>query len=137
MIRLRSAAALLAAFILLFSASPASFAEDSVPEIEEIVLDDGTGAVSAETETDAEEEVFTPSHGSPYQEGQGSAYWNTPMDITDEDAVWQMLMEPITVPRRLNLPPVMLVPPITTARMASISKFNPALLESFDMMRLE
>ena len=98
MIRLRSAAALLAAFILLFPASPASFAEDSVPEIEEIVLDDGTGAVSAETETDAEEEeVFTPSHGSPYQEGQGSAYWNTPMDITDEDAVWQMLMEPITV----------------------------------------
>ena len=55
MIRLRSAAALLAAFILLFPASPASFAEDSVPEIEEIVLDDGTGAVSAETETDAEE----------------------------------------------------------------------------------
>ena len=98
MIRFRCAAALFAAILLLFSAVPAAFGEDAAPEIEEIVLDDGDGSVPEEPEVIREqEEVFTPSHGSPYQEGQGSAYWNTPMDIRDEEAVWNMLMEPITV----------------------------------------
>ena len=41
--------------------------------------------------------VFTPSLGSPYTSDIGSAYWTTPMDITDEQAVWDMLMQPITV----------------------------------------
>lgn len=45
-----------------------------------------------------DEDVFTPSHGSPY-EGQDTSlnYWTLPMDITDEAAVWEMLMQPITV----------------------------------------
>jgi len=42
--------------------------------------------------------VFTPSYGSAYpvQSGENS-YWSLPMDITDEQAVWEMLMAPITV----------------------------------------
>lgn len=43
--------------------------------------------------------TFTPSYGSPYEvmEGETANYWNTPMDITDEEAVWAMLSAPITV----------------------------------------
>ena len=43
--------------------------------------------------------IFTPSYGSPYEtiEGEAPNYWNTPMDITDEEAVWAMLSAPITV----------------------------------------
>ena len=33
----------------------------------------------------------------------------------------RMIREPTTVPARLNLPPDILVPPMTTASMASIS----------------
>nr|MBR4280946.1 L,D-transpeptidase [Clostridia bacterium] len=42
---------------------------------------------------------FTPSYGSPYEviEGESANYWNTPMDITDEEAIWAMLSAPITV----------------------------------------
>lgn len=41
---------------------------------------------------------YTPSWGSPYA-GQDTTlnYWTLPMDITDEAAVWEMLMQPITV----------------------------------------
>ena len=46
------------------------------------------------------------------------------------------MIDPTTVPARLNLPPAMFVPPMTTARMASISKLMPKLLESLDMTRL-
>ena len=87
---------------------PAGLAEETeeLPEeiIENVILDD------EETETEAEEETaytepepidqrsFTPSYGSPYatQVG-GSSFWTTPMDITDTETVWKMLMEPITV----------------------------------------
>ncbi len=43
--------------------------------------------------------VFTPSYGSPYAltEKDKGTYWGTPMDITDEEAVWTMLTSPITV----------------------------------------
>lgn len=43
--------------------------------------------------------IFTPSYGSPYEviEGEAPNYWNTPMDITDEAAIWAMLSAPITV----------------------------------------
>ena len=42
--------------------------------------------------------IFTPAHSSPY-EGQDTElnYWHLPMDITDEEAVWQVLMSPVTV----------------------------------------
>ena len=41
---------------------------------------------------------YTPSWGSPYTgTDTGVNFWTLPMDITDEEAVWNMLMEPITV----------------------------------------
>ena len=41
---------------------------------------------------------FTPAYGSPY-EGKDETldYWTLPMDITDEEAVWKVLMQPVTV----------------------------------------
>ena len=41
---------------------------------------------------------YTPSYASPYgwTQDEGS-YWTTPMDITDEEAVWQMLTKAVTV----------------------------------------
>ncbi len=61
---------------------------------------DAADAMSpARTDSDAAEQVvFTPSYGSawPFREGEHS-YWNLPMDITDEQAVWEMLTAPITV----------------------------------------
>ena len=53
--------------------------------------------------TEEEEEteagtVFTPAHTSPY-EGLDTTrnYWTLPMDITDEEAVWNVLISPITI----------------------------------------
>ena len=64
-------------------------------------LDEGTvtetAEESAEDSAEDNETVFTPSYGSAYREDIGSAYWTTPMDISNEQAVWDMLMEPITV----------------------------------------
>ena len=43
-------------------------------------------------------EVFTPAHGSPYEgSDQTFNYWTMPMDITDEEAVWEVLMQPMTI----------------------------------------
>ena len=94
MTRRYRAAALFAALVFLFSAAFA-FAEE---EIEIIIEEEDSiyteAEATQETETSA---VFTPSLGSPYTEDLGSPYWTTPMDITDEEAVWNMLMQPITV----------------------------------------
>ncbi len=38
-----------------------------------------------------------PAHSSPYPQQHENCYWCTPMDIRDEQAVWNMLMAPITV----------------------------------------
>ena len=102
MVRFRSFAALLAALVLLFTASAVPFAsaeeESDSFDVEEISIEDIlpiSGAVSAGENVSSE--VFTPSYGSPYTEDIGSSFWTTPMDITDEEAVWNMLMEPITV----------------------------------------
>ena len=42
--------------------------------------------------------IFTPVYGSPY-EGTDTTlnYWTMPMDITDEEAVWNVLMQPMTI----------------------------------------
>lgn len=40
--------------------------------------------------------AFTPAYGSPYTDDSMN-YWTLPMDITDEEAVWEMLMQPMTV----------------------------------------
>ena len=94
----RGIAAVLAALMLFSFAA----AEDDLV-IEEIVLDDETaepaGVPDAPSAAPVQEEVFTPSWGSPYPTDQGSSYWTLPMDITDEEAVWKMLMEPMTVVR--------------------------------------
>ncbi|MCH5286990.1 MAG: L,D-transpeptidase family protein [Christensenellaceae bacterium] len=57
--------------------------------IEEVMMD--------EPESD-DQSVFTPSYGSPYT-GQDTSlnYWTLPMDITNEEAVWEVLMQPITI----------------------------------------
>ncbi len=44
------------------------------------------------------ENGFTPAHVSPYRgKDQTLNYWTLPMDITDEEAVWKVLISPITV----------------------------------------
>ena len=47
---------------------------------------------------DREQLRYTPAYGSPYA-GQDTSmnYWTLPMDIRNEEAVWEMLMQPITV----------------------------------------
>ena len=58
-------------------------------------------ATAAPTLTPApvEEIVYTPSYCSAYPltEKDAGTYWGTPMDITDTEAIWQMLSAPITV----------------------------------------
>lgn len=44
-----------------------------------------------------ESAAFTPAMTSPHACAHENCYWNTPMDITDEAAVWAMLMAPMTV----------------------------------------
>ncbi len=57
--------------------------------------------ISEETEAPprvVSDTVYTPSHTSPYEGLDSTAnYWTTPMDITDEEAVWTALTAPITV----------------------------------------
>ena len=90
---------LLTALVLLAPVMPA-VAEEEV-EIIWIDLDEGTVSETpdelSEDSADSAEEVFTPSHGSLYRDDIASSYWTTPMDISDEETVWNMLMEPITV----------------------------------------
>lgn len=62
--------------------------EDSVIDLEEEILN--------EDEIGLAEDVFTPAYGSPYTDNELN-YWTLPMDITDEEAVWEVLMQPITV----------------------------------------
>ena len=45
----------------------------------------------------AQQQVFTPAYGSPYQTDTTLNYWTLPMDITNEAAVWEVLMQPVTV----------------------------------------
>ena len=82
---------------------PASLAEEEI--VEDVILDDEEMEESVTEEASAgadpslsNQSVFTPSYGSAWESAPGaSSYWTLPMDITDEEAVWNMLMEPITV----------------------------------------
>ena len=91
------------ALVLLFSAALAEDGADEAVEeiVEDVMLDDEEDADEAGADGSAaipDQSVFTPSYGSPWQSAPGaSSYWTLPMDITDEEAVWNMLMEPITV----------------------------------------
>ncbi|MBR6029385.1 MAG: L,D-transpeptidase family protein [Clostridia bacterium] len=82
---------------------------DELPEDERLDQDsgDGSGApagVSRESDnllvacSGEDQAVFTPSYSSPYAgRDETINYWTTPMNIADEEAVWNILMEPITV----------------------------------------
>ena len=96
--RLKRFTALALLAVLLLMLTP-GFAEEGFLE-EEILLDEtdpDAGLIAEETVT-PDARSFTPAHGSPY-EGQDPElnYWTLPMDITDEAAVWEVLMKPITV----------------------------------------
>lgn len=41
--------------------------------------------------------IITPAYQSTHQCDHDHCFWNTPMDITNEQAIWDMLMSPITV----------------------------------------
>ena len=105
MVRFRSAAAFLAALALLFSGACAEDEGSYGLEMEDISIEElipGTASgddvtLAGETEDPSADGVFTPSYGSPWDHDLGSSYWTTPMDITDTEAVWNMLMEPITI----------------------------------------
>ena len=69
---------------------------DYVDEYEPLLNADGTDA--SLIPLDPDQSKYTPSYGSPYT-GQDTSlnYWTMPMDIRDEETVWQVLMQPITV----------------------------------------
>ena len=102
--KIKSLFCLLSVLVLLGSCIPA-IAEDEMEYEEEegwLDLDEGTASETADEPAEEPAEastsgVFTPSYGSKYTKDIGSSYWTTPMDISNEQAVWNMLMEPITV----------------------------------------
>ena len=102
MVKFRSVTALLAALVLLFSSACVAESSSDAFETDDVdgSFDDLFTAGSAgpeEEKQDPEDAVFTPSRGSSWDHDLGSSYWTTPMDITDTETVWKMLMEPITV----------------------------------------
>ena len=101
---IKKGTALLLAALMLLSAAALGEEEDGDLEIEEIieevVLDDegGEHPLSEQNAPAAASGEFIPSYGSAYAPRSGERnYWTLPMDITDEQAVWEMLMQPITV----------------------------------------
>ena len=87
---------LLAAFVLLLGGnSPAESGETAdfdFPDFEEIEILPPDATLNAR-----DKEWHTPGEGSPVRCSHENCYWNTPMGYTDEDAVWKMLMTPVTV----------------------------------------
>ncbi len=84
--------------LMVFTQEDLAAAEAEDPEAEEPEQAPET-AQPQQAETARQEQViFTPAYSSPY-EGQDTAlsYWTLPMDITDEEAVWNVLMQPVTV----------------------------------------
>lgn len=82
--------------------------EEAAEGLDEMIAIDHNDAEAAEAESAevlapaveaAEQTVFTPSYGTPYEltEADKATYWGTPMDITDTEAIWTMLTAPITV----------------------------------------
>ncbi|MBR6954531.1 MAG: hypothetical protein IKH77_05800 [Clostridia bacterium] len=71
--------------------------------IEEVLLDDADDTVAPEPEPvalleDNDQRRYTPTLGSPYAGTDTTLnYWTLPMDITDTAAVWEVLIQPMTV----------------------------------------
>ena len=94
--------ALLAAALMMIGGGLAEEESDLLVEeiVEDVLLEeDGDEVPLSEVSfTSSGGDVFTPSHGSEWGPLPGEDnYWTLPMDITDEAAVWKMLMAPITV----------------------------------------
>ena len=85
------ALSLLAALLVSGIAAGEEAELEIVDIVEHVMLDEPTPVPAADPS------VFTPSYGSAYAEDLGSPFWTTPMDITDEARIWDMLMAPITV----------------------------------------
>lgn len=71
-------------------------ATDDPDFIEEDVVISANGTEVDSLLVDPNGVAFTPAYGSPYTDDTTN-YWTLPMDITDEEAVWEMLMQPMTV----------------------------------------
>lgn len=56
-----------------------------------------TLAENTETSDQGQNVEITPAYLSAYHPEHENCYWCTPMDITDEEAVWAMLTAPVTV----------------------------------------
>ena len=111
MIRTRIAALLLAALLLPCAGlateaeEEVSFSEEDYIELEHIDEEDPAGPeelpagpVPEVVGEDNPQSQYTPNFGSPYYGMDPEMnYWTLPMDITDEAAVWEMLMQPMTV----------------------------------------
>jgi len=70
---------ILAAFCLVFTLLSAASAEDFLLGVE------------------PDKTEITPAYRSKYRPEHENCYWCTPMDLTDEEAVWKMLTAPMTV----------------------------------------
>ena len=66
--------------------------DDNSAEME-VQLTDGAAAVSVENLN----KTITPAYMSSYHPNHENCYWCTPMDITNEEAVWAMLTADVTV----------------------------------------
>ena len=98
---IRRTIAFLAVLIMLLPAAVSAENEEElmIEEIvEDVILDETDREIPLTAEAQTQEEVFTPAYGSEYPVADGDrSYWGLPMDITDEAAVWEMLMAPVTV----------------------------------------
>lgn len=72
--------------------------DEAAAEADDLIVSDTDPANVANIVQIPDQRSFTPSTGSAYPvtENDGS-FWTTPMDITDEEAVWNMLTAPVTV----------------------------------------
>lgn len=80
---------------------PAEEADELLTEDEDLTEDADAAEEVIEDEmlgmTEVEERAFTPAYTSPYQNDETMNYWTLPMDIKDEEKVWEMLMQPMVV----------------------------------------
>lgn len=76
-----------------------AFDEEEQGPMDESLTEEVQGADLQEVVIEElDQSMFTPSYGSPYaNEDTAVTYWNTPMDITDEARIWEMLMSPMVV----------------------------------------
>lgn len=91
---------IMTAWIMMLSGLlPEAKSEETVSELQ---LEEGWDTYEEMVLTNENEEAlisqrrYTPAYGSTYSDAELN-YWTLPMDISDEEAVWNVLMQPITV----------------------------------------